>query len=64
MAFKAVIHSPAGQERMQEIYKVVAQYRAEITAKYLRTMGVNYDTVRECLQQDKIHHDEISSHME
>lgn len=55
MAFKAVIHSPASQEQIQEMYKAVAQYRAEKTAKYLGTMGVTYDTIRECLQQEKIH---------
>ena len=55
MAFKAVIHSPASQEQMQEIFKVLAQYRAEKTAKYLGSMGVTYETTRELLQQEKIH---------
>ena len=54
MAFKAVIHAPA-QEHMQEIYKAIAQFRAEKAAKYLGALGVTYDTIHECLQQAKIH---------
>lgn len=55
MVFKAVIHNPASQEQIQEIHKAVAQFRAEKAAKYLGALGVTYDTIRECLQQEKIY---------
>ena len=56
MAFKAIIHGLTSPESMQEIQKIIAQFRAEKAAKYLRAIeGVTYDIIRECLQQEKIH---------
>lgn len=55
MAFKAVIHYPARQEQMQEIYKTITQFRAEKAAKHLAVIGVTYGTIRECMQQEKVH---------
>ena len=52
MAFKAVIHGPANPEHMQEIHKTIDQFRAKKVAKYLGAMGVTYDIVHECLQQE------------
>lgn len=49
VAFKAIIHSPASQERMQEIHKAVSQYRAEKIIKYLTAMGVTTDTLQDIL---------------
>lgn len=54
MPFKAIIHAPANPEQMNEIHKAVAQFRAEKVAKYLRALGINSDTICECLQQEKI----------
>lgn len=54
MAFKAFIHSPS-QEKMQELYKTLAQFRAEKTIKYITAMGITYDTLREVLEQEKVH---------
>ena len=54
MAFRAIIHAPA-QEKMQEIYKVLAQYRSEKVLKYIGNLGVTSDILQDILQQDKIH---------
>lgn len=55
MAYKAIIHRPASPDHMYEIYRTVAQFRAEKAAKYLGSIGVTCDTIRECLKQEKIH---------
>lgn len=55
MAFKAVIHYPANQDKIREVHKAVAQFRADKTVKYLGAMGVTYDTLKDILQQKELH---------
>jgi len=55
MSFKAVIHAPANLEDLQEIYKNINQLRAEKTTKYLAALGVTHGTLKDILQQEKIH---------
>lgn len=59
MAFKAVIHAPAGPEPLQEIYKTIAQFRAEKAVKYLEAAGATRDTLQKCLQQAQVHNTAI-----
>lgn len=54
MAFRAVIHT-GSNEQMQEIFKVVAKYRAEKAIKQLVSMGVTTDTLQDILHQEKTH---------
>jgi hypothetical protein len=55
VAFKAVIHAPAGPEPLQEIHKTIDKFRAEKAIKYLEAVGATPDTLQKCLQQAEIH---------